>query len=366
MNAPLHVALGSRSYDIVIGDGLLAQAGSLVAPLLRSRRVIIVSDDMVAELYLETLQASLEGAGLRHESIVLPHGEQTKRFAVLEELLDRLLAFTPDRKVTLIALGGGVIGDITGFAASILLRGVDFIQIPTTLLAQVDSSVGGKTGINARQGKNLIGSFYQPRLVIADIATLLTLPRRELLAGYAEVVKYGVIRDPQFFGWLEQEAESAFAGDKKALSHIVRESCKAKAAIVASDERESGIRAVLNFGHTLGHALEAETGFSDALLHGEAVAIGMVLAMRLSMMRGLCREQDCERLEAHLEKVGLRTSPRAIGKFDTARLIEHCTHDKKASDGGLTFILAEGIGKAIIAQDIQRKELEKLLDKALL
>jgi 3-dehydroquinate synthase len=365
MKELLHVALGNRSYDIAIGDGLLAQAGALIAPLLRGRRVIIVSDDNVAGLYLKQVQESLEARSIRQESVVLPHGEQSKSFATLETLLERLLALNPDRRVVLIALGGGVIGDITGFAASILLRGVDFIQVPTTLLAQVDSSVGGKTGINARQGKNLIGSFYQPRLVIADIAALLTLPRRELLAGYAEAVKYGVINNAPFFDWLEKHGNKALENDRQALAHIVRESCKAKAAIVASDEREAGVRALLNFGHTLGHALEAETGFSDLLLHGEAVAVGMVLAMRLSLMRGLCGEQDYERLKTLLDKAGLRTSPRAIGKFDVARLIAHCTHDKKAIDGGLTFVLAETIGKTTLAADITKAELQALLEREL-
>jgi len=361
MNATLHVELGSRSYDIVTGGKLLASAGALIAPLLKSKRVIIISDDNVAKLYLSELIKSLEGQGIKYHSVILPHGERTKSFSELEKLLDRLLEFNPERKTTLIALGGGVIGDITGFAASILLRGVDFIQIPTTLLAQVDSSVGGKTGINARQGKNLIGSFYQPRLVIADIATLLTLPRRQLLAGYAEAVKYGVISDAPFFAWLEEHGENALAGDLHTLSHIVHESCKTKAHIVASDERESGIRAILNFGHTLGHALEAETGYSDKLLHGEAVAIGMLLAMRLSVKRGLCKEQDYTRLKTHLDKVGIITSPRTIQKFDAARLIEHCTHDKKAKDGGLTFILSEGLGKTVIAEDVSRGELQELL-----
>lgn len=360
MTASVHVELGSRSYDIRIGEGLLAEAGALIAPLVR-KRVIIICDEHVAKLYAQPLTDSLEARGITQNGIILPAGEQTKRFAVLERLLDELLEFNPDRNTTLIALGGGIIGDITGFAASILLRGVPFIQIPTTLLAQVDSSVGGKTGINARQGKNLIGSFYQPGLVIADIATLLTLPKRELLAGYAEVVKYGIINDAAFFAWLEANGEKAIAGDTALLAHIVQESCKSKAAIVASDEREAGIRALLNFGHTLGHALEAETGFSDALLHGEAVALGMLLAMRLSVQRGLSIMEDYERLRHHLDKVGLPTSPGTIRKFDAARLIEHCHHDKKAKDGGLTFVLAKGIGHTFVAHDIERAELETLL-----
>ncbi len=362
MKTSLKVELEKRSYDIVTGDNLLARAGSHISPLLKGRRAVIISDENVAKLCLPALEKSLDEFAVRHASIVLPSGEQTKSFGELERLLDRLLDMTPDRSIMLIALGGGVIGDITGFAASILLRGVDFIQVPTTLLAQVDSSVGGKTGINTRQGKNLIGSFYQPRLVIADTGILLTLPKRQLLAGYAEAVKYGLINDPQLFAWFEENGENAINGDSVALSHMVRESCRKKAEIVASDERESGVRALLNFGHTLGHALEAETSYSDILLHGEAVAVGMLLAMRLSVMRGLCKEQDYDRVKKHFTRIGLPASPRDIAfKFNADRLIEHCYHDKKAKDGGLTFILARGIGKTFIADDVSRAEVEKVL-----
>jgi 3-dehydroquinate synthase len=362
MNASLKVALGTRSYDIVIGSGLLSSAGGLIAPLLQSRRVIIITDDAVEKLYLKSLVRSLEQQGIRSDSITLPHGEQTKSFSGLEKLMDHLLGLAPDRKTALIALGGGVIGDICGFAASILLRGVDFIQVPTTLLAQVDSSVGGKTGINARQGKNLIGSFYQPKLVIADIATLATLPKRELLAGYAEAVKYGVIGDPAFFAWLEKNGEKAVAGNGAALAHIVQESCRKKAAIVAKDEHESGLRAILNFGHTLGHALEAETSYSTILLHGEAVAIGMMLAMRLSVMRKLSSENDYVSLKNHLTRVGLPSSPRDIKfKWNAENLIKHCYQDKKAKDGGLTFVLAKGIGRTEIYPDITEAELKQVL-----
>ncbi|HEU5047167.1 MAG TPA: 3-dehydroquinate synthase [Rickettsiales bacterium] len=365
MTSSLRVELGSRSYDIAIGEGLIGRAGELMSPLLKRKKTIIICDDTVAKLYLETLQASLTAQGITHNAVVLPHGEQTKSFSELEKLMEKLLDFAPDRNVTLIALGGGVIGDITGFAASILLRGVDFIQIPTTLLAQVDSSVGGKTGINTRHGKNLIGSFYQPRLVIADTAALLTLPRRELLAGYAEVVKYGVICDRQFFTWLEENGEQALAGDTQKLAHIVRASCKSKAEVVACDERESGVRAILNFGHTLGHALEAETGYSDKLLHGEAVSVGMMLAMKLSVMRGLSTDKDLERLKNHLAKAGMPAVLSDVKQtFDAEKLIEHCYHDKKAKDGGLTFVLAKGIGKTVICDDITRQELQQLLVNA--
>jgi 3-dehydroquinate synthase len=363
---PLRVDLGERSYDIVIGAGLLEEAGARMAPLLPGRRVIIVTDETVAPLYLETLAASLTAASIKHQHTVLPPGEKTKSFAGLEKLLTTLLALAPDRRTTLIALGGGVIGDMTGFAASILLRGVDCIQVPTTLLAQVDSAVGGKTGINTPAGKNLIGSFYQPRLVLTDTDTLGTLPRRELLAGYAEIVKYGIIRDAAFFEWLEKNGMKALAGNGPARAHMILKSCAAKAAIVGQDERESGLRAILNFGHTLGHALEVETGFGPRLLHGEAVAIGMVLALRLSLMRGLCAAEDVARVEKHLKAAGLKTSPREIqATWNAERLIGHCYQDKKAASGGLTFILAQKIGKTIISHDISRPELAALLADAL-
>jgi 3-dehydroquinate synthase len=362
MTARLNVALGDRSYEIIIGETLIENAGEHLRPLLKRPRVIIVTDEHVAPLYLATLESALDAAGIRHQSVTLPAGEQTKSFAPLEQLMDALLGYAPDRNTTLIALGGGVIGDITGFAASILLRGVDFIQIPTTLLAQVDSSVGGKTGINTKHGKNLVGSFYQPRLVLADIGTLASLPKRQLLAGYAEVVKYGVINDYPFFQWLEQHGTEAIAGDTQALIHIVLESCKAKAAIVGADEREGGVRALLNFGHTLGHALEAEAGFSDTLLHGEAVAIGMVLALHLSANKGLCAMADRDRVMRHLQAVGLPSIPGDIAlRWDAAKLIAHCYHDKKAMDGKLTFILAEKIGKTFISHDITKSDLDTLL-----
>ncbi len=331
MTHSLRVDLGERSYDIIIGTQLLKTAGAILAPVLRRPRVIIVTDETVALLHLPTLQKALAASGITYQQVILPPGEHTKRFVALEQLVDTLLGCAPDRLTTLVALGGGVIGDITGFAASILLRGIDFIQIPTTLLAQVDSSVGGKTGINTRQGKNLVGTFYQPRLVLADIDTLLTLPRRELLAGYAEVVKYGIICDAAFFAWLEKHGEEALAGNQEALTHLVLESCKTKAAIVGADEREAGVRALLNFGHTLGHALEAETGYSDKLLHGEAVAIGMVLAMRLSTHKGLCSPKEVKQLEQHLKAAGLPVLPCDVHIHSNPHdLIRHCYQDKKA------------------------------------
>jgi 3-dehydroquinate synthase len=266
-----------------------------------------------------------------------------------------------------VALGGGVIGDLTGFAAAILLRGLDFVQVPTTLLAQVDSSVGGKTGIDSPQGKNLIGSFHQPRLVLADTEALSTLPRRELLAGYAEIVKYGLIDDPEFFHWLETHGHKVIDGDPEARLHAIYKSCQAKARIVAADERESGQRALLNLGHTFGHALEAETGFSEALLHGEAVAIGMVMAFELSVRLGLCPAEDAERLRRHLAAVGLPTDPGHIeGRvFSPAALIEHMTRDKKVRDGRMTFVLARGIGQAFLTRDVAASDLGDFMAVAL-
>ncbi len=362
MSKTLRVDLGDRSYDILAGSGLLANAGELMKPLLRRPRVIIVTDTNVAPHYAAPLEASLAQSGIASQRVVLPAGEATKSMRGLESLTDALFELKPDRNTTLVALGGGVIGDITGFAASIVLRGIDFIQIPTTLLSQVDSAVGGKTGINNAFGKNLIGSFYQPKLVLADIGSLKTLPRRQMLAGYAEVVKYGVISNAPFFAWLQENGTSAIAGDEIVLAHIVYESCKAKADIVGRDERESGLRALLNFGHTLGHALEAEAGFSDTLLHGEAVAVGMVLALRLSVMRGLCKAQDYEQVKAHLKVAGLPVSPLDIAPaWDKAALIGHCYQDKKARDGSLTFVLAQQLGKTDIYHDVTRQELEALL-----
>ena len=279
----ISVALGDRAYDIVVGTGLLSDAGGRIASLVKIHPVIIVTDETVAALHLETLRASLSAAGIASETIVLKAGESTKEFPGFEYLAGAILDLAPERASTLIALGGGVVGDITGFAASVILRGIDFIQIPTTLLSQVDSSVGGKTGINTRHGKNLVGSFYQPRLVLADTSVLDTLPRRELLAGYAEVVKYGLLGYPDFFAWLEANGAAVVTGDAAARRHAVMTSCDAKAKIVAGDERELGRRALLNLGHTFAHTLEAETGFGSRLLHGEAVSIGMIMAFDLSL-----------------------------------------------------------------------------------
>jgi 3-dehydroquinate synthase len=362
MSETITVGLDSRAYDIHVGAGLLARAGVLLKPLAKGV-VPVVSDSHVAELHLPALLENLRIAGIDARAIVMPPGESSKSFAGLERLSGALLDMEIDRKGLVIALGGGVIGDLTGFAAGVLKRGVAFAQIPTTLLAQVDSSVGGKTAINAAQGKNLIGLFHQPRLVIADTALLKTLPKRELLAGYAEVVKYGALGDAQFFEWLEVNATKALGGDEAAMVRCVAHSCKMKADIVARDERETGDRALLNLGHTFGHALEAATGFSDRLIHGEGVAIGMALAFRLSVSLGLCPGQDAERFIAHLKAVGL---PSAISDIAGARpspgeLIRHMAHDKKVMDGQLTFILLKGLGKAFVTREVPLEAVKSVL-----
>lgn len=363
----VQVALGARSYDILVGAGLLEQAGERLAPILRQPRVVVVTDDNVAPLYLAALEASLSGAGIESANIVLPHGEETKNFDVIQRIVTRLLDARIERKTTVIALGGGVIGDLTGFAASIALRGVDFVQAPTTLLSQVDSSVGGKTGINTPHGKNLVGSFYQPRLVLADIATLNTLPRRELLAGYAETVKYALIGDPDFFGWLEKNGPALCEGDDILRQQAVGRCCRAKAEIVADDEREAGRRSLLNLGHTFGHALEAETGYGEVLIHGEAVAIGMIMAFELSERLGLCPPEDCVRLRAHFDAMGLPTRIGDIaGRGRTPEaLLDHMRQDKKLQDGKIAFVLTRGIGKAFLTTDVALPDLETLLQDSL-
>jgi 3-dehydroquinate synthase len=367
----IRVDLAGRSYDIAIGPGLIDRAGELSRPLLAAPKVTIVSDQTVAPLYGARLAASFEKAGVRADSVTVPAGESSKEFGAFGRLMNDLLDRRPDRKTTLVALGGGVVGDLTGFAAAVLLRGVDFIQVPTTLLAQVDSSVGGKTGINTRHGKNLVGAFYQPRLVLADTDVLDTLPRRELLAGYAEVAKYGLIDEPDFFAWCEKNGAAVLAGDASQRTYAIEQSCLAKARIVAADEREiTDLRALLNLGHTFAHALEAETGFGSDLLHGEAVGTGMAMAFDLSARLGLCPAADAERVRRHLGAVGLPVRLRSIGgdnrrRWDSARLIEHMRGDKKAEGGKLTFILARGIGRAFVTRDVDEAALRGLLDDAI-
>ncbi|SNS36350.1 3-dehydroquinate synthase [Sphingomonas laterariae] len=359
------VALGERSYAIDIAAGTLDRAGDLLRPFAKRGRFAIVTDASVAAAQLPRLVASLDAAGIGHDAIVLPAGEATKSWAHLETLTDRLLELEIERSDNIIALGGGVIGDLTGFAASILKRGCGFVQVPTTLLSQVDSSVGGKTAINSRAGKNLIGSFHQPAYVLIDPTTLDTLPAREVRAGYAEVVKYGLIDDAGFFGWCEANGAALLAGDAAAREYAIERSVAAKAAIVADDEREtSGRRALLNLGHTFGHALEAETGFSDRLLHGEGVAAGMALAFAFSARQGLCPAEDAARVAAHLTAAGLPASLKAAGvDAPGAALVAHMMHDKKMAGGRLPFLLARGIGQTFLAKDVDLAEVAAFLDE---
>lgn len=355
----VNVALDERSYPIVIGNGLMAKAGSWIKQHQPAKKALVIADQNTSSLFALDFLKSLTKEGIQSEIIVVPPGEGTKSLTQLQALLEEMLAHKPDRKTLVIALGGGVIGDLAGFAASVLLRGVPFIQVPTTLLSQVDSSVGGKTAVNSTHGKNLIGSFYQPRLVLADMDSLSSLPRRELLAGYAEVVKYGFINQPDFFEWLETNAAAALRGDKEALSHIVATCCEAKAAVVAEDEKESGMRALLNLGHTFGHALEKETGYSDIMIHGEAVALGCLMALWLSVQRALSTQKEYDRVEAHYKAVGLPTSLKPYAaNWDSVQLAHYCLQDKKAKDGNLVFILMKGIGGAFIAEDVTLKEAE--------
>ena len=357
------VGLGERAYDVVIGPGLIDEAGARIAPFVRRGRVAVVSDETVFRLHGARLTAALEAAGLAAPSIVVPPGEQTKSFEGLADLSDRLLALELDRGDLIVAFGGGVVGDLAGFAAAIYKRGIDFVQIPTTLLAQVDSSVGGKTAIDTPRGKNLIGAFHQPRLVLADLDVLATLPDREMRAGYAEVIKYGLLGDFAFFEWLEAHGREVLVREPAALAHAVARSVEMKAEIVAEDEKEAGRRALLNLGHTFGHALEAETGYGEALLHGEAVAAGSALAFRFSAAQGLCPLQDAERASAAIAAAGLPTrlsevSPRP---FDAQRLVRHMAQDKKAEGGRLTFILARALGEAFTARDVDAQAVREFL-----
>ena len=361
-DSTVRLDLAERSYDIHVGAGLLARAGSLIRPLVKVPHLFVVADETVAGLHHPRLAASLDAAGISHHLYRVPSGEGSKSFARLEHLLSAVLDTRPERSTALLAFGGGVVGDLTGFAASILLRGVPFIQIPTTLLSQVDSSVGGKTGINMAHGKNLVGAFHQPRLVLADIDLLSTLPKRELASGYGEVVKYGLIDDPDFFTWLEAHGPALLAGDEEARAYAVRHSCQAKARIVAGDERESGARALLNLGHTFGHALEAETGFGAALYHGESVALGCLMAFDLSVRMGICPAGDLARVRAHFQACGMPTRLPAIeGGWKIERFFEHFTHDKKVDAGRLTFIVARGIGQSFVSRDVPEDVLRAVL-----
>ena len=363
----VRVALGARSYDILIGDGLLARAGQEIAKIAPGARVGIVTDETVAKLHLPTLQRSLEAAGLRPTAIVAPPGEATKSYAEFARVSDALIAAHIERRDVVVALGGGVIGDLAGFCASALRRGVRLVQIPTTLLAQVDSSVGGKTAINSPLGKNLVGAFYQPSLVLADQEALATLSPREFRAGYAEVVKYGLIDDRDFFEWLEANFRAVFAGGA-ARRRAVAVSCAAKARVVAADETEQGPRALLNLGHTFGHAFEALTHYDGTkLIHGEGVAVGMACAFRFSRDLGLCSGQDSSRMEAHLRAVGLPTRMSEIPGLerDAEAILTAMRQDKKVERGRLTFILARGIGEAYIAKDVPKADVRAFLAKEL-
>lgn len=360
----VHVALGERAYDILIGPNLIDDAGAILAEKFPGRRFGIVTDTEVARAQLPRLVASLVFSGLTFSTITLPSGESTKSWEHLQTVVEGLLAAKLERNDLVIALGGGVIGDLAGFAASITRRGMDFVQIPTSLLAQVDSSVGGKTGINSPHGKNLVGAFHQPKLVLADLSALDTLPPRQFAAGYAEVVKYGLIDDPDFFEWLEANHAEIFAGGP-ARGEAIARCCAHKARVVIEDEKEIGVRALLNLGHTFGHALEKDTGYSDRLLHGEGVAIGMVLAHTFSNRLGLAPGQDSGRIAAHLRKSGLPTTladiPGTLGSTET--LMAAIAQDKKVSRGALTFILTRGIGQAFIEKNVDPAKVSAFLDE---
>lgn len=363
----VHVALGARAYDVRIGRGLVAQAGAEIAPLLRRGRVAIVTDAHVADLHLAALRGALAAEGIDSEALILPPGEATKGWEQFARCVEWLLEQKVERRDVVVALGGGVIGDLVGFAAAVLRRGVRFVQIPTSLLAQVDSSVGGKTGINTAQGKNLVGAFHQPSLVLADIGLLDTLPERDFLAGYGEVVKYGLLGDAAFFDWLEANGPAMAAGDPAARQYAVRRSVEMKARIVERDETEEGDRALLNLGHTFCHALEKATGYSDRLLHGEGVAIGCALAFELSQRLGLCAQEAPSRVRAHLRAMGMKVDLSDIpGDLPGAEaLLALMGQDKKVLDGKLRFVLARGIGEASVTADVPREAVLGLLNDAL-
>jgi 3-dehydroquinate synthase len=379
MTAPLRigetttvrVALGSRAYDIAIGRGLLAELGQRIAALKPGASAAIVTDETVAARHLQAAEAALAAAGIRATPIVVPAGEASKSWDGLEEVCDRLLDARIERNDVVIALGGGVVGDLSGFAAAILRRGLDVVQVPTTLLAQVDSSVGGKTAINAKHGKNLVGAFHQPILVVADTALLDTLPAREFRAGYAELAKFGMLGDAGFFAWLEANWQDVFAGGGSsgnfAREHAIAVACRGKAGIVARDERETGERALLNLGHTFGHAFEAAAGFSDKLLHGEAVALGIVCAFEFSTRLGLLPTNDAGRVAHHLAAVGLPTRLSDVPALRTTAdaLMKLIAQDKKVQRGKLNFILVRGIGQAFVARDIDPAQVRAFLEQTL-
>jgi 3-dehydroquinate synthase len=360
------VALGARSYEVRIGTGLIDRAGAEIAPLMKRKRAAVVTDETVAPLHLARLVAALEAEGISVSTLALPAGEATKGWEQFSRCVEWLLEQKVERRDIVVAFGGGVIGDLVGFAAAVLRRGVRFVQVPTTLLAQVDSSVGGKTGINTAQGKNLVGAFHQPSLVLADIGVLESLPARDFLAGYGEVVKYGLLGDSAFFDWLEQNGP-LLAGDTEKRQRAVRRSVEMKAGIVERDETEEGERALLNLGHTFCHALEKATGYSDRLLHGEGVAIGCALAFELSQRMGLCSQEVPSRVRAHLRAMGMKVDLADIpGDLPGAEaLVALMGQDKKVVDGRLRFILARGIGAAFVAEDVPPALVTGLLHEAL-
>lgn len=361
----LAVALQSSAYEVVIGDGLLRRAGALLAPRLPQKRVMVVTDETVAGLHLSALLDGLAETGVQAGQIVVPAGEASKNLESYFSVVDQLLAARVERRTTVIALGGGVVGDLAGFAAATTLRGLPFVQIPTTLLSQVDSSVGGKTGVNTPRGKNLVGAFHQPRMVLADTATLATLPVRELRAGYAEIVKAGLIGDPAFFNWCEQHGAGVVGGDREAQAEAIKRACAFKAAVVGDDEREekpNDGRALLNLGHTFGHALEAEYGYTGGLLHGEGVAVGLGLAFKLSARLGHCSSAEAERVVAHVAGTGLPAELSMLNRrFSAATLIGHMRRDKKVQDGALKFVLVHGIGRAFTSADVPMEAVVELL-----
>jgi shikimate kinase/3-dehydroquinate synthase len=361
----LSVVLPSTSYDVVIGDNLLARAGALLAPRLPQKRAVVVTDTEVARLHLPTLLTGLAETAFTTSTIVVPNGEATKNLDTYLSVVDQLLESRVERRTAVIALGGGVVGDLAGFAAATTLRGLPFVQIPTTLLSQVDSSVGGKTGVNTKRGKNLVGAFYQPRIVLADTDTLATLPPRELRAGYAEIVKAGLIGDAAFFDWCERFGGAVVNGDRDAQAEAIKRACAFKAAVVGDDEREEKAndgRALLNLGHTFGHALEAEYGYDGGLLHGEGVAVGLGLAFKLSARLALCSQADADRVVGHIAAVGLPADLSMLNRrFSAATLIGHMRRDKKMRDGTLQFVLTRGIGQAFTSPDVPPEAVTTLL-----
>jgi shikimate kinase / 3-dehydroquinate synthase len=361
----LSVVLPSTSYDLVIGEDLLIRAGALLAPRIEQKRAVVVTDEIVAGLHLQSLLKGLAETGIAASQIVVRAGEASKSLETWQSVVDQLLEARVERRTTVIALGGGVVGDLAGFAAATTLRGLPFVQIPTTLLAQVDSSVGGKTGLNTVRGKNLVGAFYQPRMVLADTATLATLPPRELRAGYAEIAKAGLIGDAAFFAWCEANGAAVVGGDREAQAEAIKRACAFKAAVVGDDEREekpNDGRALLNLGHTFGHALEAEYGYTGGLLHGEGVAVGLGLAFRLSARLGHCAAEDADRVVSHVAAMGMPAELRVLNRrFSAETLIGHMRRDKKVRDGALKFVLARGIGQTFTSGDVPAEAVTELL-----